>query len=81
MGVMYSHDFLQRGFYNALWGAPPGSLTLGALTKASLMELFNNAACCDDPLRTHALLGDPMTPLRVSLPKNRAFMPVLSTKK
>jgi hypothetical protein len=76
MGVMYSHEFMQIGFYKALWGAQPGSLTLGALTQASLMNLFQNAVCCDDPLRTYTLIGDPMTPLRVALPQHKTFAPL-----
>jgi len=78
MGVMYSHSFLQHGFYSALWSAPPGSLTLGALTQATLMDLFTNALCCQEPLRTNVLLGDPMTPLRVALPQYHASLPVVS---
>ena len=78
MGVMYSHEFLRNGFYHALWSGTPGSLTLGALTRASLIDLFEHAACCQEPLRTYALLGDPMTPLRVALPSRHVFVPTMA---
>ncbi len=65
LGVAYGHDALQRGFYQALWNAPPMTASLGQLTLAGYLELFSNGACCQDTLRTFALLGDPLTPARV----------------
>jgi hypothetical protein len=75
LGILFSYDYLQRGFYKALW-QNPGALTMGALAQASLFELFQNAPCCDEPLRTHALLGDPLTPLRVQALPARFYLPM-----
>jgi len=78
LGVMFSHEFLRNGFYHALWSGTPGSLTMGALTRASLLNLYEQATCCQDPLRTYVLLGDPLTPVRVALPPQHVFMPVVT---
>ncbi|NTU83410.1 MAG: hypothetical protein HGA45_29245, partial [Chloroflexales bacterium] len=56
LGVLYGHDALQRGFYKALWAAP-GQATLGALTMAGYLELFATQSCCQESVRTFALLG------------------------
>lgn len=73
LGVAYQHEFLQAGFYSALW-AKPGEATLGELTQAGLLNLFNGAGCCLDAMQTYALQGDPMTRVRVMLPQ-RIFLP------
>jgi len=71
LGVSYGHDRLQRGFYRALWAAGPPerggerAVPLGALTEAGMRELFTSSACCQDTIYTFALLGDPLTRLRV----------------
>jgi hypothetical protein len=75
LGILFTYDFLQRGFYKALWKSP-GTLTIGALAQASLLELFQNASCCDEPLRTHVLLGDPLTPLRITALPTRLYFPL-----
>jgi hypothetical protein len=73
-GVAHGHDAMQRGFYRALWAAPPQSATLGQLTAAGYLELFNTGSCCQDTLATFALLGDPLTKARVQ-PAQRVFLP------
>jgi hypothetical protein len=77
LGILFSYEYLQRGFYNALW-QNPGALTIGALAQASLLDMFQNAPCCDEPLRTHALLGDPLTPLRIRALPTRLYLPDMS---
>lgn len=74
MGVLYGHDALQRGFHRALWrsNAPP----VGELTLAAQAELFATTGCCQEALRTYALLGDPLTPVRVR-PAEQLALPVL----
>jgi hypothetical protein len=42
---------------------------------AGYQELFTNSACCQDTLRTFALLGDPLTRARVQ-PARRTYLPV-----
>ncbi|MDW8147837.1 MAG: C25 family cysteine peptidase [Roseiflexaceae bacterium] len=71
LGVSYGHDKLQQGFFRALWSpAPEGGIEravpLGALTSAGFRELFTSSACCQETIFTYALLGDPLTPLRVT---------------
>ncbi len=75
LGVAYGHEALQRGFLNALSAAQPGRANLGELTGASLRELFTNGGCCQDALRTFALLGDPLTPVRIS-GAERVYVPL-----
>lgn len=77
LSILYSSEFLQRGFYQALW-QNPGALTIGALAQASLLDLFQSAPCCDEPLRTHVLLGDPLTPLRIKSLPERLYFPVMA---
>jgi hypothetical protein len=74
LGVAHGHDALQHGFQTALWSAPPMSARLGTLTAAGYLELFANGGCCQDTLRTFALLGDPLTTARVR-PAQRVYMP------
>lgn len=76
LGILFSYEFLQRGFYKAVW-QNPGALTIGALAQASLLDLFQNAPCCDEPLRTQALLGDPLTPLRIKALPARLYFPLM----
>jgi len=74
MGVLYGHDALQRGFHRALWSG--ASRQVGALTMAGQAELFATTGCCQEALRTYALLGDPLTPARVS-PAEQLALPLL----
>lgn len=64
LSVAYGHDLLQRGFYNALWAAPPLTAKLGALIEAGNTELRTKGACCQDTLKTFLLLGDPLMTVR-----------------
>ncbi len=66
LGVAHGHDALQRGFYQALWSAPPMSASLGELTMAGYLELLTNHGCCQDAAQTFVLLGDPLTTARVT---------------
>jgi hypothetical protein len=43
------------------------AVPLGALTAAGFRELFTGSVCCQETLLTYALLGDPLTRLRVLL--------------
>jgi hypothetical protein len=75
LGVAHGHDALQHGFQTSLWSAPPMTARLGALTAAGYLELFTAGDCCQDTLRTFALLGDPLTPARVRAAQ-RTFLPL-----
>jgi hypothetical protein len=77
LGVAHGHDALQHGFQTALWSAPPMTARIGALTAAGYLELFTNGGCCQDTLRTFALLGDPLTPARVRTAQ-RLYLPEIS---
>ncbi len=75
LGVLYGHDALQRGFYRALWAAP-GRAALGELTMAGYLELFATKSCCQESLRTFALLGDPLTAPRVRADLGLGYLPL-----
>jgi hypothetical protein len=77
LGVAHGHNALARGFLEALWSAPPMKATVGTLVNAGYLELFTTGGCCQDSLRTFALLGDPLTPARVR-PAQRTFLPITS---
>lgn len=64
-GISYGHMALQRGFTRALWQEPLRA-PLGYLIDAGYYELFTTSGCCQETLRTFALLGDPLTPARVA---------------
>ena len=74
LGVAHGHDALQHGFHTALWSAPPTTARIGALTAAGYLDLFTSGGCCQDTLRTFALLGDPLTPARIR-PAQRVYLP------
>jgi hypothetical protein len=76
LGVGYGHGALQRGFYSALWSAPPLSATLGQLTAAGYLELYTHEGCCQETLATFAILGDPLTTVRV-LAARQVFAPAV----
>ncbi len=72
LGVSYGHDKLQEGFFRALWSSTEGNdieraVPLGALTTEGFRKLFTGSVCCQETLLTYALLGDPLTRLRVLL--------------
>ncbi|HMQ30308.1 MAG TPA: C25 family cysteine peptidase [Chloroflexaceae bacterium] len=76
LGVLYGHDALQEGFYRALWAAP-GRATLGRLTMAGHMELFATRGCCQESIRTYALLGDPLTAPLVRADLRQTALPLV----
>jgi hypothetical protein len=77
LGVAHGHDALQQGFQTALWSAPPMTARIGTLTAAGYLDLFTNGSCCQDALRTFALLGDPLTTARIR-PAQRMYLPRIS---
>jgi hypothetical protein len=74
-GVAHGHDWLQQGFYGALWDAPPLGATVGQLVAAGYLELYTSGGCCEDALATYALLGDPLTTARI-VTARRVYAPV-----
>jgi hypothetical protein len=67
LSIAESHSMLQRGFYRALWAAPPQQADLGALTAAGYLELFSQADRVGiDAIQSFVLLGDPLTRARVT---------------
>lgn len=76
MGVGHGHDMLQRGFFRALWAAPAERAQVGSLAASGYLELFAHGACCQETLRTYALLGDPLTPAR-ALRAQQIFLPAV----
>ncbi|WP_129631951.1 C25 family cysteine peptidase [Candidatus Oscillochloris fontis] len=77
-GVLHGHDALQRGFMRTLWADPYGAYPLiGSLTMAGYTELFTNAYCCEDALRTYTLLGDPLTPAQIEVGLYEVMLPLV----
>ncbi|MEZ4831694.1 MAG: C25 family cysteine peptidase [Caldilineaceae bacterium] len=74
LGVGYGHDSLQDGFYHEFWQSPPGT-PLGTLVQAGFFELFSRGQCCQETLRTYALLGDPLTAPMVGTARNWIYAP------
>lgn len=64
LSVAYGHDFLQRGFFEALWDAPAGTARMGELLEAGYTKLLTEDSCCQDTAKTFLLLGDPLTTVR-----------------
>lgn len=60
-GVAYGHDALQRGFFRRFWNPQSQDRRLGGLTQAGYLALFAEGVCCQESLRTFAILGDPLT--------------------
>lgn len=56
------HADLQAGFDTALWHGLPHPV-IGSLVQAGMYALFTEGTCCQDVLRTFALLGDPLMPV------------------
>jgi hypothetical protein len=66
LGVAYGHDWLQEGFYRTYWAAgPDGDQRMGTLVQAGYLRLFTQGLCCQESLRTFALLGEPAMSPRV----------------
>jgi len=79
LSVAHGHDSLQRGFYTALWAAPPMQAKLGELLAAGYNELLTKSTCCQDALKTFVLLGDPLTPARLLAP-NSIYLPIVNRR-
>jgi hypothetical protein len=75
-GVAHGHDALQRGFYKQLWETPNATPLVGALTLRGYLELFTTTSCCHDEIRTHILLGDPLTRARI-FPAQQQYLPLV----
>ena len=67
LSVAHGHDALQVGFYDKLWSAATGPVTLpsGRWCRRATKTSSLRTACCQDVTRTFVLLGDPLTPARV----------------
>jgi hypothetical protein len=63
-GVATGHDWLHRGFYQAVFGQQMRAV--GPATVAGKLYLWNNGPHYDDLLDTFGLLGDPA--LRIAIP-------------
>jgi hypothetical protein len=79
LGVAHGHEALLRGFLAELREAP-GQATLGELTLAGLAELRGDGShgggVYASTLRTYALLGDPLTPMRLE-GAERVWLPMV----
>lgn len=65
-GVLWGHQYLQRGFYTALWNAAPFTARLGDLTLAGQRDLIASADFLTHMSWTYLLLGDAATLVRVA---------------
>lgn len=63
--VIEGHEKLATGFYRKLWSSPSNSQTMGALTMAG-QQLLSTNSCCNAPLWTYTILGDPLTKVRAN---------------
>jgi hypothetical protein len=74
-GVATGHDYLNRGFFNALF--KDGIRHLGVVAVASKLDLYLNSGGSNlDLLDTFEILGDPA--LRLALPTLRAiYLPII----
>ncbi len=83
LSVVQGHDWLQRGFHEALWQLEqvrgPLKAPLGELTQAGYTSLFTSSSSGYglDPLRTFVLLGDPLTRARVYAPETVSHLPII----
>ncbi len=80
LSVAAGHDVLQIGFHRKLWQAEGASARLGELVEAGYLELFTSPTgnCCLDQPKTFLLLGDPLTPLRITLPESVTYLPMVT---
>ncbi len=79
LGVAHGHDYLDRGFLNALFR--DGITDLGGATLAGKLELYrgNSSGTFYDLLDTYVLLGDPYTHVALNdLPTTKAvYLPLV----
>ena len=78
LGVAHGHDYLDRGFLDAVF--KNGITSLGGATLAGKLELYreNSSGTFYDLLDTYVLLGDPYTHVAVEAPgmADRIYMPL-----
>ena len=78
-GVVHGHKYLQRGFMTQLHASAGDVYYVGDLVTAGYNSLLTSPASnALDALKTFAILGDPLTNLRVSIEGgNSVFMPLV----
>lgn len=78
-GVVHGHKYLQRGFMAQLHASAGGAHYVGDLVTAGYNSLLTSPASnALDALKTFAILGDPLTDLRISIEGgNSVFMPLV----
>ncbi len=88
LGTVVGHDYLQRGFLDALFRA--GLERMGQAAQAAKLNLYTHSGQDHDLLNTFAVLGDPAlriavaalmptaTPTATPMLRSRVFMPYLS---
>ncbi len=64
LGLATGHDYLDRGFFRALFSCGRGAVTLGQATTAGKLALWASGANLD-LLDTYLLFGDPATTLSI----------------
>lgn len=75
--VAIGHDWMQQGFHQKLWQAPPSQARLGELTTAGYASLFASTACCQETRYVYLLLGDPLTPALIWTPLD-IYLPLIA---
>jgi hypothetical protein len=76
LSVVHGHEWLQKGFFDAL-SASRGSVRIGDLVDAGYLALMiGGAGDTDDVLRTFTLLGDPLTRVRLDI-RSGAYLPFI----
>ena len=75
LGVAHGHDLLADGFFRQLWSQP--DQRLGDSIQAGYLKLFTAGGCCQDALRTFALLGDPLLQPQAMQAK-QIFVPLIN---
>ncbi len=74
--VAHGHELLQQGFFAALTDAPGGQAAVGELIMAGYRALAATGSA-SDTLFTYVLLGDPLTPVRLTQ-ANRVALPLVT---
>ncbi|MFV9504442.1 MAG: C25 family cysteine peptidase [Oscillochloridaceae bacterium umkhey_bin13] len=75
-GVAHGHQHLQRGFFDALWQTYGGHAELGTLTMAGYAAVVAGGGP-RDVILSYALLGDPLTKLRINAPQ-QLYLPLVA---
>jgi hypothetical protein len=71
LGAVYGHDFLHRGFLDALFQTALRQMGQAAL--AAKLNLYTNSGQDFDLLNTFAVLGDPALRIAVAAPAERSY--------